>query len=127
MPKELGLNKRFGYRAAGNGDKGQVSAPTCVVNRAGDQLLSGTALTGDQNRGVQVRHFAYELVHELHLRTGAHELIKTARRLEPPLRSGELILQNAAVACILQRRLELSDCGRFSDARVSPALKQIRR
>ncbi|HEX3474840.1 MAG TPA: hypothetical protein VHT91_07345 [Kofleriaceae bacterium] len=50
VPEQLALQQRLGEGRAIDRDKRPGGAATALVNGAGDQLLAGTALTGDQQR-----------------------------------------------------------------------------
>ena len=55
VAEQLGLEQLLGDRAAVDGHEQALGAPAVVVDRAGDQLLAGAALAGDQHGAVRCR------------------------------------------------------------------------
>src|SRR5712691_7182306 len=55
MAKELALHEAFGDGRAVQGDERPVPSGTVLMNRAGDELLAGAALTHDADIGVAAR------------------------------------------------------------------------
>ena len=66
MPEKLRLYERLGDRSAGDCDKRKRCPITQIMNRPGDEFLSGPAIAGNEHRRVQVGDTAYQLVDAAH-------------------------------------------------------------
>ena len=66
VAEQFGLDQVLGNRAAVDRDEPAPRARAAFVNRAGNELLAATRLTGDENRRLGRRHFFDHSVDVLH-------------------------------------------------------------
>jgi hypothetical protein len=66
MPEELALEEGVGECGAVDGDEGVAAAGAALVDCAGDQLLAGAGLSGDEHRGARGGGPGRELQHVPH-------------------------------------------------------------
>ena len=79
VAEELALEQRLGQRGAVDGDKRAPRARTILVDRAGDDFLSGAGFAKHENRAVGWRDFADALVDGAHRRTLADHVVGLER------------------------------------------------
>ena len=93
VAEQLALEQRLDHRRAVDGDEAAVAARAGAMQRAGDQLLAGAGLAGDQRRPHVRRQAADQREQVLHQRAAADH----AAELQP---LGEVALhrQHAAPA-----------------------------
>ena len=76
MAEQLGLDQRVRERGRIDGHERLVTARALPMNGAGDQLLAGAALAGDDDGGGRPRHLRDETVELLHLGVLADQLVE---------------------------------------------------
>ena len=64
---EFAFDQLFRDGGAVDGNEGTLVADAIVVDRPGEEFLSGAGLAGDQYRGAVVEHLADHLKHRLHV------------------------------------------------------------
>ena len=136
VAEQLGLEQRFGQRAAVDGHERPARAVAVLMNRARDQLLAGAALADDQHRGVGrggVRNLLVDAGHhrrapEQRRRHGVAHRRRRRRRRRLVQRARDQPLELAdverladeverALAHRLDRLFELAEAGHDDDRR----------
>src|SRR5260370_27069883 len=81
MAEELGSDEAGRQRRAVDGDEGPFAIGRALMDRAGNQLLAGAALAGDQHRRVGRAELADLIIDPLHARAVAyHERLRILSR-----------------------------------------------
>ena len=76
MPKEFALEQVLGNRAAIDFDERAVLARALLMDGAGDELLAGAALSGDEHGRIGGRDELDLLHHLLQAGTAAHDVFR---------------------------------------------------
>ena len=97
-PNKLGFDEGFRDGSAGDSDKGLVDATAEIVNGAGDELLAGSAVAGDENGGVEIGYAAHQLVDALHAGAGTDDAIAIAGLFDALLDAVQLLLERRGLA-----------------------------
>jgi hypothetical protein len=95
VAEQLGLDQRVGDGGRVHGHERLVASRALPVDGAGDQLLAGAALAGDQHRGRRARDVGHEMVELFHLRMSADDLAEVVAALELRAQVDDLALERA--------------------------------
>src|SRR3989454_8653032 len=95
VAEQLGLEQVHRHRAGIDRHKGLVGSRRGGVDGLGDQLLSGAAVSGDQNRGARWGHLGDQIEHGQHVLALADNVWKVVALLERALQL-EIFLAQAA-------------------------------
>ena len=109
MPEQFAFEEVVGKCGAVDGDKGLVSPWTVVVNRAGDELFSRSALAGNQDSRFARRDSRNHLLHLLDGAAFAHHRVFDLHFLLEPL---ILSFQPLHILCVFEGNgSDGGDCG----------------
>jgi hypothetical protein len=75
MPEEFAFEQRLGQCGAVDGNEGLARTRAVAVNGSRQQLLTGTALTADQDSSSRRRDLAYKLEHLAHPWACPHHVV----------------------------------------------------
>src|SRR5207247_10793736 len=95
VAEQLGLDQRVRERGRIDGHERLVTARALPMNGAGDQLLAGAALAGDDDGGGRPRHLRDETVELLHLGVLADQLVEVVLPRQFRAEEGHLALERA--------------------------------
>ena len=115
VAEQLALEEGLGERRAGHLDEGLVAPRAVLVERLGEELLPGAALSEEQDRGRGGGHLTDRLEHRQHLRALAHEIVEAVLLLEPLAQGASLLEQALPVQGLLEHDLELIDVDRLGE------------
>ena len=111
VAEQLGLEQRGGQRRAVELDERAIMPLAVEMDRARDQLLTGTRLPGDQDRGVGARHPSHFFERLEERWAGPHDLLEIVDRLDLFLQvevlrlpAGLLLLHEHAVGDVDEHR-----------------------
>jgi hypothetical protein len=89
MAEHLALEQFRRDRGAIDGNERARTAPSVAMDGAGNDLLSGSRLAGDEHGGIAIGDAANRLGDRAHRRACSHQLVaidgRQARRWLPPL------------------------------------------
>src|SRR5207249_7643936 len=127
VAEELALEQRLRDGGAVERDQRAVGARAPVVDRLGDQLLAGAALTGDEDRGAELRDGFDRLEDLLHLRRAADDVADVVAVADLAAELLELALQVGVLGRPLQVQPQLLDVERLGDVPERPELHGLDR
>ena len=80
VAEQFGFQKRFGKRAAIDGDERRFGTRAVFVDGARHQFLAGAAFAGDQHAAGLRRDILDQVENGAHLRAGADDVVEPVRR-----------------------------------------------